>query len=137
VPGWGTRAAEWPRCGAQLPLRPTSEIDRFIAQWWDTGGSELANTQSFINGLCRLIGVEPPHGTVSLIRQHHDPIDEAVPTPTAGRRASPSSRASSSSTRSQTPLAAADIARSFKGKRAATIRPVLHALAALGMAPPE
>jgi len=40
------------------------EIEAFIAQWRDTGGSELANTQSFINGLCRLIGVAPPDGTV-------------------------------------------------------------------------
>ena len=32
------------------------------------------------------------------------------------------------------PLEAADIARSFKGKRAATVRPVLDALAGLGMA---
>lgn len=41
----------------------SSDVDQFIAQWRDTGGSELANTQSFINGLCRLIGVEPPHGS--------------------------------------------------------------------------
>ncbi len=40
-----------------------SDVEQFIAQWRDTGGSELANTQSFINGLCRLIGVEPPHGS--------------------------------------------------------------------------
>jgi hypothetical protein len=33
-----------------------------------------------------------------------------------------------------TPMAAVDIARSFKGKRAATVRPVLDALAGLGMA---
>ena len=39
------------------------DVKRFIAQWRDTGGSELANTQSFINGLCQLIGVEPPHGS--------------------------------------------------------------------------
>ncbi|OYY89140.1 MAG: SAM-dependent methyltransferase [Sphingomonas sp. 28-66-16] len=39
------------------------EIDAFIAQWRDTGGSELANTQSFINGLCTLIGVAPPQGS--------------------------------------------------------------------------
>ena len=39
------------------------DVERFIAQWRDTGGSELANTQSFINGLCQLIGVEPPHGS--------------------------------------------------------------------------
>lgn len=32
------------------------------------------------------------------------------------------------------PLAAQDIARSFKGKRAATVRPVLDALAAIGQA---
>lgn len=39
------------------------ETEKFIAQWRDTGGSELANTQSFLSGLCRLIGVEPPHGS--------------------------------------------------------------------------
>jgi len=41
----------------------TFDVEQFIAQWRDTGGSELANTQSFINGLCRLIGVEPPRGS--------------------------------------------------------------------------
>ena len=40
-----------------------SAADTFIAHWRDTGGSELANTQSFINGLCTLIGVVPPHGS--------------------------------------------------------------------------
>lgn len=40
-----------------------ADVQRFIAHWRDTGGSELANTQSFINGLCQLIGVEPPHGS--------------------------------------------------------------------------
>jgi hypothetical protein len=39
------------------------KIDAFIAHWRDTGGSELANTQSFINGLCALIGVAPPDGS--------------------------------------------------------------------------
>ena len=43
----------------------TFDAEQFIAQWRDTGGSELANTQSFINGLCRLIGVEPPRGSRS------------------------------------------------------------------------
>jgi hypothetical protein len=38
-------------------------VENFIAQWRDTGGSELANTQSFINGLCQLIGVTPPDGS--------------------------------------------------------------------------
>ena len=38
-------------------------IETFIAHWRDTGGSELANTQSFINGLCDLLGVEKPHGS--------------------------------------------------------------------------
>ena len=32
------------------------------------------------------------------------------------------------------PLAAQDIARAFKGKRAATVRPVLDALAGVGLA---
>jgi hypothetical protein len=38
-------------------------IASFIANWRDTGGSELANTQSFINGLTQLLGVEPPAGS--------------------------------------------------------------------------
>jgi len=41
----------------------TFDVEQFIAEWRDTGGSELANTQSFINGLCQLIGVEQPRGS--------------------------------------------------------------------------
>ena len=37
--------------------------ETFIADWRETGGSELANTQSFINGLCQLLGVAPPSGS--------------------------------------------------------------------------
>ena len=40
-------------------------IDAFIERWRKTGGSELANTHSFLNGLCELIGVEAPHGSLS------------------------------------------------------------------------
>lgn len=40
-----------------------SQVEAFIEQWRHTGGSELANTQSFINGLCQLIGVDPPAGS--------------------------------------------------------------------------
>ena len=46
-------------------LRQMLEVDQiesFIAEWRGTGGSELANTQSFINGLARLLGVDPPRG---------------------------------------------------------------------------
>ena len=39
------------------------KIEEFIAAWRETGGSELANTQSFINGLCDLIGVPAPDGS--------------------------------------------------------------------------
>jgi hypothetical protein len=41
-------------------LDPT---DSFIVEWALTGGSELANTQSFVSGLCSLIGVDPPKGS--------------------------------------------------------------------------
>lgn len=44
-------------------MSATTEIDTFIADWRDTGGSELANTQSFISGLCQLLGVAPPAGS--------------------------------------------------------------------------
>ena len=39
------------------------QINSFIADWAVTGGSELANTQSFVNGLAALIGVDPPKGS--------------------------------------------------------------------------
>ena len=44
-------------------MREPADIDKFIAAWRDTGGSELANTQSFINGLCQLLGVDAPAGS--------------------------------------------------------------------------
>jgi hypothetical protein len=40
-----------------------NSVEDLIAHWRETGGSELANTQSFINGLCALIGVPAPHGS--------------------------------------------------------------------------
>ena len=40
-------------------------IEAFIAHWRKTGGSELANTQSFLNALCLLIGVEVPNGSLA------------------------------------------------------------------------
>jgi hypothetical protein len=39
------------------------KLESFISEWALTGGSELANTQSFVNGLCALIGVDPPKGS--------------------------------------------------------------------------
>ncbi len=44
-------------------MRDRADIDNFIAEWALTGGSELANTHSFVNGLCALIGVDPPRGS--------------------------------------------------------------------------
>ncbi len=44
-------------------MSSVDEIESFIAAWRDTGGSELANTQSFINGLCALLGVDAPAGS--------------------------------------------------------------------------
>lgn len=44
-------------------MQGPSDIDKFIAAWRDTGGSELANTQSFINGLCQILGVDAPAGS--------------------------------------------------------------------------
>ncbi len=45
------------------PMSDADQIEQFIADWRDTGGSELANTQSFINGLCRILGVDAPAGS--------------------------------------------------------------------------
>ncbi len=44
-------------------MSDNDQIESFIAQWAITGGSELANTQSFVNGLAALIGVPPPNGS--------------------------------------------------------------------------
>lgn len=44
-------------------MSDNAQIESFIAEWAPTGGSELANTQSFVNGLCTLIGVDPPKGS--------------------------------------------------------------------------
>ena len=44
-------------------MSANAQIESFIAEWAPTGGSELANTQSFVNGLCALIGVDPPKGS--------------------------------------------------------------------------
>jgi hypothetical protein len=38
-------------------------VEAFIAAWRDTGGSELANTQSFVNGLCAVLGAAAPKGS--------------------------------------------------------------------------
>ena len=50
-------------------------VERFIEAWRDTGGSELANTQSFINGLCGILGLEPPLGSRT-DDQHNDYVFE-------------------------------------------------------------
>ena len=44
-------------------MSANDHIESFISEWALTGGSELANTQSFVNGLCVLIGVDPPKGS--------------------------------------------------------------------------
>ena len=41
---------------------PENQVEQFIADWRETGGSELANTQLFINGLTQLLDVDPPRG---------------------------------------------------------------------------
>ena len=46
-----------------MAVKIEDDVELFIARWRETGGSELANTQSFINGLCALIGVAAPHGS--------------------------------------------------------------------------
>lgn len=46
-------------------MAETTTVEAFIAEWRDTGGSELANTQSFINGLCAILDVPPPKGSRS------------------------------------------------------------------------
>lgn len=44
-------------------MKDANAVEAFIATWATTGGSELANTQSFVNGLCSILGVAPPLGS--------------------------------------------------------------------------
>lgn len=37
------------------------ELEAFLAKWWKNEGSERANKDSFLNDLCAVLGVEPPH----------------------------------------------------------------------------
>lgn len=48
-----------------VQMQGLTEIETFISEWAVTGGSELANTQSFVSGLCRLLGVDAPKGSKS------------------------------------------------------------------------
>lgn len=41
----------------------SDRIEAFIAAWRETGGSELANTQSFVNWLCEIMEVPSPDGS--------------------------------------------------------------------------
>lgn len=54
-------------CSASMTINTSPpghiDIEQFIAEWAITGGSELANTQSFVNGLCALLGVPAPNGS--------------------------------------------------------------------------
>ena len=71
-------------------------VEEFIAHWRETGGSELANTQSFINGLCALIGVDAPAGSRA-DDAHNDYVFErrVFRTMATARRASAGSTATS------------------------------------------
>lgn len=44
-------------------MTDNTHVEEFITAWATTGGSELANTQSFVNDLCSLLDVSPPNGS--------------------------------------------------------------------------
>lgn len=117
-------------------MRGQSDIDAFIAQWRDTGGSELANTQSFINGLRPEYQAPayaaPVSDTLDLGEAAAVLPDYVIPWPLTLREQV--SAVQSVLATAPAPMASQDIARAFKGKRAATVRPVLDALAGIGRA---
>lgn len=39
---------------------PAPDVDGFVEKWSETGGSESANAQLFVVGLCRLLGLPEP-----------------------------------------------------------------------------
>jgi hypothetical protein len=38
----------------------STRVDAFIERWRGSGGAERSNAQSFLNGLCGIVGVEEP-----------------------------------------------------------------------------
>jgi hypothetical protein len=54
------------------------EIDAFVTQWRDTGGSEPAETHSLSNGLRTLIGSAPPQGSRTDVAHNDDVFEHRV-----------------------------------------------------------
>ena len=50
---------------AKVPAEGIVTVDDFISEWQKSGGNERANTQTFINDLCELLGVQRPRATQS------------------------------------------------------------------------
>ena len=52
-------AADEPQTAAEDGTDPTA-VDNFIGRWKESGGSEIANFQPFVIGLCALLGLDAP-----------------------------------------------------------------------------
>lgn len=59
-------------------MEDAAAIEDFIPRWRQTGGSEIANTQSFINELCGLLGVAPPEGSKSNVHLNDYVFERSV-----------------------------------------------------------
>lgn len=132
-----------------------SDVEHLIADWCDTVGSEPANDQSFINDLWRLLGIatrrgsRPDDAQIDHVFERRvcrapfatmldfgeaavAPVRNVIPWPATLPEQVGTVQSILAAANAQ--FGASDIARSFKGKRAATVRPMLEALASLKMA---
>ena len=62
---------------SRYPVRFMTPID-FISRWKDSGGAELANSQSFLKELCTLLEVPHPEPTQSDESQNSYVFEKAV-----------------------------------------------------------
>ncbi len=60
---WASTGLHRRKFAYRVPNAGPADIEKFIADWRGSGGSELANTQSLLNGPCTLIGLNAATGS--------------------------------------------------------------------------
>jgi len=57
----------------------------FLKKWIDSGAAERSNAQSFLNDLCQVLNVDPPHAATSDAERDAYVFEKPVPVPHEGR----------------------------------------------------
>src|SRR5258706_9580106 len=66
------------------PLTPAE----FLRKWIDSGAAERSNAQSFLNDLCQVLNVDPPHAATSDAQRDAYVFEKPVTVPHEGRQQS-------------------------------------------------